>query len=152
LQRLWDEERFDRIVAPAPNGRSGGFTAKDVTWILSHAPSETIVLKPTPAEPSPPKTLFARTASRFSSPHWLNEDRKRAPRIVLTVWAGSTISMSCGPSDEVVATCHLNYERPLEIDDRIEIGGQFAIVRMTESLLGAREPPLVVQLCPIATS
>src|SRR5262249_40185203 len=48
LQRLWDEEHFDRIVAPAPNGRGGGFTAKDVTWILAHAPSETIVLKPDP--------------------------------------------------------------------------------------------------------
>jgi hypothetical protein len=48
LQRLWDVERFDRIVAPAPNGRSGGFTSKDVSWILAHAPSETIVLKPDP--------------------------------------------------------------------------------------------------------
>ena len=48
LSRLWDEEQFDRIVAPAPNGRSGGFTAKDVTWILAHAPAETIVLKPSP--------------------------------------------------------------------------------------------------------
>ena len=48
LQKLWDEEDFDRIVAPAPNGRGGGFTAKDVTWILAHAPNETIVLKPSP--------------------------------------------------------------------------------------------------------
>lgn len=48
LQRLWEEESFDRIVAPAPNGRGGGFTAKDVAWILAHAPSETIVLKPSP--------------------------------------------------------------------------------------------------------
>jgi nucleotide-binding universal stress UspA family protein len=48
LRRLWDEEQFDRIVAPAPNGRGGGFSAKDVTWILAHAPAETIVLKPTP--------------------------------------------------------------------------------------------------------
>jgi hypothetical protein len=48
LQRLWDEERFDRILAPAPNGRSGGFTARDVTWILAHSPAETIVLKPSP--------------------------------------------------------------------------------------------------------
>jgi hypothetical protein len=46
LRRLWDEERFDRILAPAPNGRGGGFTAKDVSWLLAHAPSETIVLKP----------------------------------------------------------------------------------------------------------
>ena len=48
LRRLWDEETFDRILAPAPNGRSGGFAAKDVTWILAHAPAETIVLKPSP--------------------------------------------------------------------------------------------------------
>jgi hypothetical protein len=47
LQRLWDEERFDRVLAPAtPTGRNGGFSAKDVSWILAHAPSETIVLKP----------------------------------------------------------------------------------------------------------
>jgi Universal stress protein family len=48
LQRLWDEERFDRILAPAPLGNHGGFNAKDVSWILAHAPSETIVLKPHP--------------------------------------------------------------------------------------------------------
>jgi len=49
LRRLWDEERFDQIVTPAPNGRGGGLSAKDVSWILAHAPAETIVLKPTPA-------------------------------------------------------------------------------------------------------
>jgi hypothetical protein len=49
LERLWDEEQFDRILAPAPNGRGGGFTVKDVSWILAHAPSETIVLKPSPS-------------------------------------------------------------------------------------------------------
>jgi Universal stress protein family len=49
LQRLWEVERFDRIVAPAPNGRGGGFSAKDVAWILAHSPSETIVLKPSPS-------------------------------------------------------------------------------------------------------
>lgn len=48
LRRLWGEESFDRILAPAPNGRGGGFTTKDVSWILEHAPAETIVLKPTP--------------------------------------------------------------------------------------------------------
>jgi hypothetical protein len=56
LARLWDVEQFDRVVAPAPaesrNGRNGagGFTAKELTWILSHAPSETLVLKPAPAD------------------------------------------------------------------------------------------------------
>ena len=49
LQRLWDEERFDRIVAPAPTERRDGFNTKDVTWILEHAPSETLVLRPAPS-------------------------------------------------------------------------------------------------------
>jgi hypothetical protein len=50
LRRLWEIERFDRIVAPAPTARSGGFTPKDLTWILTHAPTETLVLRPSPAE------------------------------------------------------------------------------------------------------
>ncbi len=41
LRRLWDVERFDRIVAPAP-----GFSAKDLAWILTNAPIETVVLRP----------------------------------------------------------------------------------------------------------
>jgi hypothetical protein len=49
LRRLWDVERFDRVVAPASAGNGSGFTAKDLTWILAHAPSETLVLKPGPA-------------------------------------------------------------------------------------------------------
>jgi hypothetical protein len=48
--------------------------------------------------------------------------------------------------DEVVATGHLNYERSLEIGDRLEIGGQFATVRAIEPQLGERELRLVVQL------
>lgn len=48
LQRLWDVERFDRIVAPAPVGRNGGFTPKELQWILVNAPSETLILRPDP--------------------------------------------------------------------------------------------------------
>jgi len=48
--------------------------------------------------------------------------------------------------DEVVATGHLNYERPLEVGDHVEIGGQPGIVRTVEPLLGEREVRLVVQL------
>jgi hypothetical protein len=44
LRRLWEVERFERIVAPAP-----GFTPKELAWILTHAPTETIVLSPAPA-------------------------------------------------------------------------------------------------------
>ena len=48
LQRLWDAECFDRIVVPAPPGREPGFTPKDLLWILTHAPSETVILRPQP--------------------------------------------------------------------------------------------------------
>ncbi len=46
VQRLWDAERFDRIVAPAPAAGREGFTPKDLTWLLTNSPTETVVLKP----------------------------------------------------------------------------------------------------------
>jgi hypothetical protein len=48
--------------------------------------------------------------------------------------------------DEVVATGHLNHEQPLDVGDRIEIGGQAGIVRTVEPLLGELELRPVVQL------
>jgi hypothetical protein len=48
LQRLWDAEHFDRIVVPAPVGRRPGFTPKDLAWMLTRAPSETLILRPDP--------------------------------------------------------------------------------------------------------
>jgi hypothetical protein len=49
LSRLWDVERFDRIVVPAPANGSAGFSEKELAWVLTHSPAETLVLKPTPA-------------------------------------------------------------------------------------------------------
>ena len=46
LKRLWEVERFDRIVAPAPAGGAGGFTEKQLAWLLTNSPAETVVLKP----------------------------------------------------------------------------------------------------------
>jgi hypothetical protein len=46
LKRLWEVEAFDRIVAPAPVEGSPGFTEKELAWLLTHAPTETVVLKP----------------------------------------------------------------------------------------------------------
>jgi len=43
LARLWEVERFDRIVAPAV-----GFTPRELAWILTNAPTETVVLRPSP--------------------------------------------------------------------------------------------------------
>ncbi len=48
LQRLWDVERFDRIVVPAPPAGEPGFAPRDLLWILTHAPSETVILRPQP--------------------------------------------------------------------------------------------------------
>ena len=48
LKRLWEVESFDRIIAPAPTNGHGGFTEKELAWVLTHAPSETVVLKPMP--------------------------------------------------------------------------------------------------------
>jgi hypothetical protein len=51
LRKLWEVERFDRIVAPAPANGRDGFTEKELAWLLTNAPTETLVLKPTPVEP-----------------------------------------------------------------------------------------------------
>jgi hypothetical protein len=56
LQRLWAVEHFDRVVVPAPTD-GAGFSPKDITWILAHAPGETLILRPRPAEEAPPVRL-----------------------------------------------------------------------------------------------
>ena len=61
LRRLWEVERFDRIVAPAPVNGSGGFTEKELAWLLANAPTETLVLKPTPT--GPPRIRSTRRAA-----------------------------------------------------------------------------------------
>lgn len=46
VRRLWEAEPFDRIVAAAPAEGREGFTPKELTWLLTKAPTETLVLKP----------------------------------------------------------------------------------------------------------
>jgi hypothetical protein len=48
--------------------------------------------------------------------------------------------------DELLATGHLSREQPLEIGDRIDVGGQQAIVHTIEPLLGESELRLVLRL------
>ena len=64
LQQIWEEEPFTRVIAPAPHGRAEGFTPKDMTWILTHAPVETLVLRPTPEAPVRPDPVGLRFAAR----------------------------------------------------------------------------------------
>jgi hypothetical protein len=46
LRRLWDVERFDRILLPVSADERNGFDPRDVAWILMHAPAETLALRP----------------------------------------------------------------------------------------------------------
>ena len=48
LQHLWQAERFDRIIVPAPPPGQPGFSPKDLAWMLTNAPSETLILRPAP--------------------------------------------------------------------------------------------------------
>lgn len=48
--------------------------------------------------------------------------------------------------EEMIATGHLSREEPLEVGERITIGGQSGIVRAVEPLLRERGLRLVVQL------
>ena len=65
LQRLWEAERFDRIVVPAPSGRRPGFSAKDLTWMLEQAPAQTLILKPTPSSDANGFPAAAEGLKRF---------------------------------------------------------------------------------------
>ncbi len=49
LRKLWEVERFERILVPAPAGRHPGFTPKELAWMLTNAPSEMLILRPDPA-------------------------------------------------------------------------------------------------------
>ena len=53
LQRLWEVETFERIVVPAPAPGRSGFSSKDITWMLDHAPGEVLVLRPGPESDTP---------------------------------------------------------------------------------------------------
>jgi hypothetical protein len=46
LERLWEVERFDRIIAPAPAAGRRGLSEQDLAWLLANAPCETLVLRP----------------------------------------------------------------------------------------------------------
>jgi hypothetical protein len=71
LRRIWEAERFDRIIAPASPENGGGFSPKDLTWMLTHAPVETLVLRPAPAgsggAATPRRAAAARRTSRSAA-------------------------------------------------------------------------------------
>ena len=46
LQRLLDEERFDRIIVSADANPRVGLTRDDLDWLIERAPAEVIILRP----------------------------------------------------------------------------------------------------------
>jgi len=54
LRRLWETEHFDRLVVPARAGGHDGFDPKELSWLLTNAPTETLVLRPSPNGDEPP--------------------------------------------------------------------------------------------------
>lgn len=46
LRRLWEVESFDRILLPVSADERAGFDERDIAWILMHAPTETLALRP----------------------------------------------------------------------------------------------------------
>ena len=53
LKRLWAVESFDRILVPVTPDRTG-FSERDVAWVLTHAPTETLALRPASHAPTAP--------------------------------------------------------------------------------------------------
>ena len=66
LRRLWETEHFDRLVVPARAGGHDGFDPKELAWLLTHAPIETLVLRPSPNGDEPPAAGLG--SSRRSHP------------------------------------------------------------------------------------
>jgi hypothetical protein len=95
----------------------------------------------------------ARANSRWPQPP-PREQRVRPRRRVLS--AGGRIVASpmndleyvyeLRQGEEVVATGRLSTAQPLEVGERVSIGGREGIVRTVEPMLGLRELRLVVQL------
>jgi hypothetical protein len=67
LRRLWETETFDRLVVPARAGGHDGFDPKELAWLLTHSPIETLVLRPSPhaEEPLPARRAGPRARRRL---------------------------------------------------------------------------------------
>jgi nucleotide-binding universal stress UspA family protein len=48
LQRLLDDEQFDRIIVSATESPRVGLSAEDLQWLLQRVPAEVMILRPAP--------------------------------------------------------------------------------------------------------
>ncbi len=63
IERLWNVEDFDRVVVPAPTEWTHGFRPEELLWMLTHAPSETVILRPDPRLGGTERTPVRRVAA-----------------------------------------------------------------------------------------
>ncbi len=50
LQKLLDEEQFDRIIVSADEDPRVGLSYEDLRWLLERAPAEILILRPAPED------------------------------------------------------------------------------------------------------
>ncbi|HEX3733937.1 MAG TPA: universal stress protein [Solirubrobacterales bacterium] len=50
LERLLNEEAFDRVVVPAQADGGEGLSGDDLVWLLRSAPAEVLILRPAPED------------------------------------------------------------------------------------------------------
>jgi nucleotide-binding universal stress UspA family protein len=50
LERLLEEEEFDRVVVPAQAAGGEGLSGDDLVWLLRSAPAEVLILRPAPED------------------------------------------------------------------------------------------------------
>jgi nucleotide-binding universal stress UspA family protein len=50
LERLLESETFDRVVVPASASGATGFSGDDLVWLLQKAPTEVLILRPSPED------------------------------------------------------------------------------------------------------
>lgn len=85
VARLFDEERFDRVIVTA-GSRSSDFSGEDIAWLLDDAPTEVVVLRPRGdvrrnRQDGDRRPGWSRTASgRRSGRPWLSSSGDSATR------------------------------------------------------------------------
>jgi hypothetical protein len=50
LERLLEDESFDRIIVSATSNLRTGLSARDIDWLLEDAPAEILILRPAPTD------------------------------------------------------------------------------------------------------
>ena len=95
LQRLLEQERFDRVIVSATDNPRQGLSEEDLAWLLRTVPAEVLILRPAPDDARSISASGAQRPllSRRSPGDWVAVST--APRVrssaTATTTAGSTL-------------------------------------------------------------